>query len=137
MGVSQLPPIIKKTKGVLASGLKEKRAHVDLLSLCFGTMRGMCYNSLATTIRKAAVDEAVVPNTPNIKKRPAIEELGPQSSLKRIKNVKASTVKKTPAVTSTTSMSVTQFLSNIKPSKERLPKNESRVSMQGCWSDDS
>jgi len=97
----------------------------------------MCYNSLATTIRKAAVDEAVVPNTPNIKKRPAIEELGPQSSLKRIKNVKASTVKKTPAVTSTTSMSVTQFLSNIKPSKERLPKNESRVSMQGCWSDDS
>lgn len=112
MGVSQLPPIIKKTKGVLACELKDKKSHVDLLSLHFGVIRVLCYNVVATEIRRTAAAEAMEENESMVKKRRATE-LPVQRPTKRRKGVQI--------------MSVKRFLDDINLTEKFSSRSESQV----------
>ncbi|KAK3819982.1 MAG: hypothetical protein J3Q66DRAFT_428727 [Benniella sp.] len=60
MGITKLTETIKKTKGVPANGPKQKRAHVDLLSLYYGPIKSKAHSIVEAEVRSTKLSEPTV-----------------------------------------------------------------------------
>ncbi|KAF9346669.1 hypothetical protein BGX34_003720 [Mortierella sp. NVP85] len=85
MGITKLTETIKKTGGVPAEGLKEKTAHVDLLSLFYGRIQSKAYDAVEADIRSSSkpteTSVEAAGSEPSAGKRQADEPLNLDSKL--------------------------------------------------------